>query len=84
MNEMLTKINLNNLLRDYELDFGLFTDLNDRLLDIGDKYLNLSTPDKIILILYAELGSFRKVASVLGFSHSTIRNKITEIRLKLC
>jgi DNA-binding CsgD family transcriptional regulator len=84
MNENPMKINLEGLFIDYNLDFGMFTNLNDRLLEIEDKYKMLTKPDKIILILYAELGSFRKVGDFLGFSHSTIRNKINEIRLKLC
>ena len=75
---------INEILEDYELDFSTFTDLDDRLLEIEDKWTNLKETDKIILILYAEYGSLRKVASILGFSHSTIRNYIAQIREKLC
>lgn len=78
------KINLDELLEDYELDFGIFTDVDDRLLAISDKYLSLNIPERIILILYAELKSYRKVAKVLGFSHSTTMKHIKEIRRKLC
>lgn len=78
------EINLDDLIFDYTFDFGPFTSLDDRLLDIEEEFQNLSTPDKIVLLLYAEFGSFRKVANILGVSHSTIRNKILEIRLKLC
>lgn len=78
------KINLEELLEDYKLDFGTFTDIDDRLLEIQDKYLALNGPEKIILILYAEYQSYRKVAKVLGFSHSTVMKYIKEIRKKLC
>jgi transposase-like protein len=44
----------------------------------------MSFSDKIILILYAELKSYRKVAKVLGFSHSTVMKRIKEIREGLC
>ncbi len=78
------KINLDELLADYQFDFGLFTDLDDRLLEIADKWSSLKETDKIIMILYAEYGSLRKVGSLLGFSHSTIDKYIKEIRAKLC
>lgn len=78
------KINLDDLLADYQLDFGLFTDIDDRLLGISDKWEHLKETDKIIMILYAEYGSLRKVGSLLGFSHSTIDKYIKEIRRKLC
>lgn len=78
------KINLDELLEEYQLDFSLFSDLDDRLLDISDKWEKLKDTDKIVLILYAEYGSLRKVGSLLGFSHSTIDKYIKEIRSKLC
>ena len=78
------KINLDELLEEYQLDFSLFSDLDDRLLDIADKWEKLKDTDKIVLILYAEYGSLRKVGSLLGFSHSTIDKYIKEIRSKLC
>lgn len=77
------KINLDELLKDYELDLSLFTDIDERLLNISEKWERLKETDKIIMILYAEYGSYRKVASLLGFSHSTVGNYIQEIRLKL-
>lgn len=84
LNQNQMKINLEELLKDYELDFGMFTDLDDRLLEIEDKYSALKAPEKIILILYAELKSYRKIAKILGFSHSTVMKHIKEIRNKLC
>lgn len=33
----LKKININELLEDYDLDFSTFTDIDDRLLDIESK-----------------------------------------------
>lgn len=83
-NQNQTKINLEELLEDYELDFGMFTELDDRLLAIQDSYLALNVPERIVLILYAELKSYRKVAKTLGFSHSTVMKHIKDIREKLC
>lgn len=77
------KINLDEILNDYNLDLSLFTDIDDRLLDIADNWNGLKMPDKIIMILYAEFGSLRKVADILGFSHTTVNKYIKEIRERL-
>lgn len=77
-------INIDELLKDYELDVSLFTDLDERLLEIADKWERLSLPEKIVMVLYAEYGSLRKVGALLNVSHSTINNYINEIREKLC
>lgn len=77
-------INLDELLKDYQLDFSEFSDLDDKLLEIEDKWERLKETDRIIMILYAEYGSLRKVASLLGFSHSTVAKYLSEIRSKLC
>ena len=77
------KINLDELLEDYELDFSTFTDIDDRLLDIEDNWNKLRKPEQIILILYAEYQSYRDVAALLGCSHSSVSNYIRDIREKL-
>lgn len=77
-------INLDELLEEYKLDVSLFTNLDDRLLKIADKWLKLSATERIVMILYAEYGSLRKVGALLGFSHSTIDKYLKEIRSKLC
>lgn len=79
----LNQSEISELLKDYELDFSLFTDIDDRLLAIEDKWESLELPYKILLILYAEYGSLRKVASLLGFSHTTIAKEINKLREKL-
>lgn len=63
---------INDLIEDYELDGSMFTSLPDKLLDILPAYNNLKQSDKIILILYAEYHSYRKVGKILGVSHSLI------------
>lgn len=78
-----SEININELLKDYEPDFSLFTDVDDRLLAIEDKWESLELPYKILLVLYAEYGSLRKVASLLGFSHTTIAKEINKLRNRL-
>lgn len=77
------KINLDELLTEYEPDFSLFADTDERILDLEDKWKNLDLPKKIVLVLYAEYGSFRKVGQLLGLSHTTIAKYIQDIRLWL-
>ena len=79
------KINMDMLIEEYKIDWDdIFTDVDERLLAIEGKLKKMSFSDKIILILYAELKSYRKVARVLGFSHSTVMKRIKEIREGLC
>ena len=64
--------------------FPLTENFPKALLEIEDKWERLKETDRIIMILYAEYGSLRKVASLLGFSHSTVAKYLSEIRSKLC
>ena len=42
---------------------------------------NCLTPaDRTIIILYAELGSYRKLGARLGLSHTTVRKEVLRIR----
>ena len=43
-------------------------------------YTELSESDRRIILLYAELGSQRKVGKVLGCSASTVNQKIKQLR----
>lgn len=78
------KINLDELLEDYELDFSTFTDLDEKLLSREKRWKALSKPQQIIMILYAEYGSYREVGKLLGCSHSTVKNYIDDIKYYLC
>lgn len=44
---------------------------------IGDR---LTASDRTIIILYAELGSYRKLGRRLGLSHTTVRKEVLRIR----
>ena len=79
------KIDMDMLIEEYNLDWDdIFLDVDERLLQIEGKLKKMSFSDKIILIIYAEVKSYRKVAKVLGFSHSTVMKRIKEIREGLC
>ena len=81
---MKRKINIDDLLTEYEIDYSMFTNMDDRLLSIYPKWLELNKADKTVIILYAEYHSYREVGRILGISHTTIQRFITQIRERLC
>lgn len=81
---MKRKINIDNLLTEYELDYSMFTNMDDRLLSVYPKWLKLNKADKTVIILYAEYRSYREVGKILGISHTTIQRFIKQIRERLC
>ena len=73
---------------------NLMNEYNESLLEnketIDDEQLKLhlavqqlSDPDKIILYLYAELQSYRKLAKVLNVSFTTAYKSLIQIRNKI-
>ena len=84
MIDLMKAINIEELLNEYDLDYSLFTNMDDRLLSIYPKWLKLSKADKTVIILYAELQSYREVGKILGISHTTIARFIKQIRERLC
>ena len=81
---MKRRINIDDLLTEYELDYSMFTNMDDRLLSIYPKWLKLNKADRTVIILYAELQSYREVGKILGISHTTIQRFIKQIRERLC
>ena len=81
---MKRKINIDDLLNEYEIDYDMFTNTDDRLLSIYPKWLELNKADKTVIILYAEYRSYREVGKILGISHTTIQRFIKQIRERLC
>ena len=81
---MKRRINIDDLLTEYELDYSMFTNMDDRLLSVYPKWLKLNKADKTVIILYAEYRSYREVGKILGISHTTIARFIKQIRERLC
>jgi DNA-directed RNA polymerase specialized sigma subunit len=81
---MKRKINIDDLLTEYEIDYSMFTNMDDRLLSIYPKWLELNKADKTVIILYAKYHSYREVGKILGISHTTIQRFIKQIRERLC
>lgn len=82
-NEDYSPEDLRKLLREYEnKEMDIMTD-SDELLEVYDAINTLNDADKIILYLYAELGSLRAVGRTLGVSYSTARKAVIEIKQKI-
>lgn len=81
---MKQKINIDDLLIEYNFEIDTFTEMDDRLLAIYPKWEALNRAYKTIIILYAEYRSYREVGKILGISHTTIQRFIKQIRERLC
>lgn len=79
----LQNFNIEDLFYDYKIDSSLFTNTDDRLLSIYHKWSRLRKASRAIIILYAELGSFEKVAKKLNVSPATVYLYIKRIKNKL-
>jgi len=81
---MVTKEQFSEIVEDYKPDYSIFNDepeLTNNLKQII--YDKLDEVDKRIILLYAELGSLRKLGLELGISTSSAWIKINEIRNKI-
>lgn len=79
MNKTELKNDLKRLKTEYTFQLDTFS--NDRGLLIAMNELELT--EQTILLLYAELQSYRKVAKLLNISHQAIKNEIEKIRKKI-
>lgn len=72
------------LLNEYNFkELDIFDDDDNRLIYAKQAIKQLSKSDYIIILLYAELGSLRKVGKELGISHTIIYKEIKRIRQEL-
>lgn len=74
---------LRKLLREYEDKEEDMMEDTDELISLYDAINTLNEADRIILYLYAELGSLRAVGRTLGVSYSTARKAVQEIKGKI-
>ncbi len=77
-------IDIKAILEDYKPDNDLFSEEQEKINKLKNIiYNNLSEVDKRIILMYAELGSLRKLGKELGVSPSTALFRIREIRNKI-
>ena len=65
---------------DYAYDDNIFSEEPTKVAASKWALARIPAVDRIIIILYAELGSYRKVAKKMGVSHNTIRLEVMRIR----
>lgn len=78
-------IDLNKIMNEYKLpdyDNVLF-EYDDELLNLFNGIEKLEQSEKILLLLYAELRSYRKVAKLIGCSYTLLYGEIKRIKRKL-
>ena len=74
---------LRKLLREYEdKEIDMMKD-SDETIALYKGINKLNEADKIILYLYAELGSLRAVGRTLGVSYTTARKAVMQIKEKI-
>lgn len=74
---------LRKLLREYEdKEIDMMQD-SDETIALYKSINKLNEADKIILYLYAELGSLRAVGRTLGVSYTTARKAVMQIKEKI-
>lgn len=73
----------NIIKKEYEINDDIFNEEDEMVIYIK-KALNLIQPaDKIIMLLYSELQSLRKVGKQLGVSHTIVYREIKRIRKEI-
>lgn len=66
---------------DYQYNSDIFTQDEERVAKV--KYIidNILSPaDKIIILLYADCGSLRKLGQRMGMSHMTLQKQVVRIK----
>ena len=79
-----TRRRYRDILEEYRFDPDIMNDDDELVRRL--KYIvnrRLDTADRTIMILYADCGSYRELAEMLGISHSTIGKVIKGIRRKI-
>lgn len=77
---MKTYFPINNLECDY---LEITPNDDDRMMSLKQSIQNLNPVEKNIILLYVDLGSYRKAAEVLNIAPSTLLSKIKKIKQKL-
>jgi transposase-like protein len=70
-------------MNDYIPDEGIWREDDDTVYWLKKAMQNLEPADRVIFLLYCELGSLRLVGKVLGVSHSIIYKNIKRIRQEM-
>lgn len=70
-------------LDEYRPDDSIWTEDDSKMVFLKHIIDDLPSPQKRIILIYAEVASYKKVAKLLGVSHITVGNMIKEIKRKI-
>jgi DNA-directed RNA polymerase specialized sigma subunit len=76
-------IDMRKLMEEYKPNYDIFCEDGELVTRIKEEVQKLSEPDRIIFIMYCEMGSLREVAKKLGVSHTTIFKFIKNIKQRI-
>lgn len=76
-------IDMRKLMEEYKPNYDIFCEDGELVTHIKEEVQKLSEPDRIIFIMYCEMGSLREVAKKLGVSHTTIFKFIKNIKQRI-
>ena len=77
------KIDIDKIIEEYKPDNSLFSEEDEDINKIKNIIYNLTEPEKRIILMYAELGTLRKLGKELGVSTSSAYLKVLDIRKKI-
>jgi len=78
----ITPEQIKQIYKEYQFDLTNI-EYDDEMVDIFQKFENLTEPEKLVMVLYAELRSQRKVAALLKVSRTGIVKYLENIRKKI-
>lgn len=74
---------LRAMMKEYEYDPDVMCEDDERVIRIKRALQKLQEPDRILWVLYMDLGASRKVGAVLHVSHSTVLKEINRIKTEI-
>lgn len=69
-----------DLEKDYRFDPSIFNEEPERVARVKEVIEELPPADRVIILMYADCGSVRKLAGKLGFSHTRIAQEVRRIK----
>lgn len=72
-----------DLLNDYKEDKSMWNDESDKVRLTKEALWKLSETDRLLIVLYCEIGSLRKLGEMLGVSRTTAYGAIKSIKSKM-
>lgn len=80
MEDSQTSIPLKKILKEYKPDNSLFSEDTPEIYKLKKALFQLDEAHKRVMVMYAELGSQRKLAKALGVSPATVNHLLGDIR----